>query len=123
VRVWVGSDQSALREDVARFRWQAAAAAALLAAVLMLAAAWQVGYGLRPLQGIAERLAQLRRGQAVGFDPASLPLEVRPLGQHLEELLRHHERMVQRARESTQDLAHALKTPLAVLAAEAQQPG
>lgn len=123
VRVWVAVDQSALREDVAWFRWQAAAVAALLAAALLLATAWQVRYGLRPLQGIAERLAALRRGARGGVDAQALPLEVRPLGEHLDDLLRHHERMVQRARESAQDLAHALKTPLAVLAAEAQQPG
>ncbi|KFN51397.1 sensor histidine kinase [Arenimonas composti] len=123
VRVWVGSDIGELRADVAWFRWQVAAAAALLAATLLIAAAWQVRYGLRPLQGLAEKLALLRRGHAASIDAAALPAEVRPLGEHLEELLRHHERMVQRARESAQDLAHALKTPLAVLASEAEQPG
>jgi len=123
VRVWVGSDQAPLYADVARFRWRAAGGAAVLAAMLMLAAALQVRYGLRPLRGITDALARVRAGRDARLDPARLPLEVRPLAEHLNELLQHHERMVQRARESAQDLAHALKTPLAVLTAQAERPG
>ena len=123
VRVWVASDQAIPRAQVAQFRWLAGGSVALLAAGLLLAAAAQVRYGLRPLQGIATLLAKVRSGESERLDAATLPTEVRPLADHLNQLLDHHEQMVARARDSAQDLAHALKTPLAVLDAGAQQPG
>lgn len=123
VRVWVASDQAILDKEVDAFRWMAGFAFALLAAGLSLAAAAQVHYGLRPLLGITERLQRVRSGESERLDAERLPTEVQPLAEHLNQLLEHHERMVERARQSAQDLAHALKTPLAVLDAEAQRPG
>ena len=119
VRVWVASDQAILRAEVDEFRWLAGLSFAVLAGALMLAAAAQVQYGLRPLRGIADTLAGVRRGDSQRLERDRLPTEVQPLAEHLNELLDHHERMVSRARTAAQDLAHALKTPLAVLAAEA----
>ncbi len=52
-----------------------------------------------------------------------LGAEVAPLGEELNALLDHQQRMVARARTSAQDLAHALKTPLSVLATEADSDG
>jgi hypothetical protein len=52
-----------------------------------------------------------------------LGAEVAPLGEELNALLDHQQRMVARARTSAQDLAHALKTPLSVLATEADGDG
>ena len=123
VRVWVASDQAIVRAEVDEFRWLAGASFALLAGALMLAAAAQVHYGLRPLRGIADTLASVRRGDSQRLDRDRLPTEVQPLAEHLNDLLDHHERMVARARTAAQDLAHALKTPLAVLDAESQSPG
>lgn len=123
VRVWVASDLAILRAEVDEFRWLAGLSFALLAAALMLAAAAQVRYGLRPLRGMADTLARVRRGDSQRLDRDRLPTEVQPLAAHLNELLDHHERMVARARTAAQDLAHALKTPLAVLDAESQAPG
>ena len=123
VRVWVASDQAILRAEVDEFRWLAGLSFAALAGALMLAAAAQVRYGLRPLRGIADTLARVRRGESQRLDRERLPTEVQPLAEHLNELLDHHERMVIRARSAAQDLAHALKTPLAVLDAEAQAAG
>ena len=122
VRVWVASDQAILRAEVDEFRWLAGVSFAALAAALMLAAGVQVRYGLRPLRGIADTLARVRRGDSQRLDRDRLPTEVQPLAEHLNQLLDHHERMVARARTAAQDLAHALKTPLAVLDAEAQSP-
>lgn len=123
VRVWVASDQAILRREVEEFRWLAGLSFALLAAGLALAAAAQVGYGLRPLRGLGDGLAKVRSGEARRLDPTPLPTEVKPLAEHLNQLLEHHERVVERARRSAQDLAHALKTPLAVLDAGVQRPG
>ena len=123
VLVWVASDQAIVRAEVDEFRWLAGLCFAVLAGALTLAAAAQVHFGLRPLRGIADTLAHVRRGDSQRLDRDALPTEVQPLAEHINELLDHHQRMVARARTTAQDLAHALKTPLAVLDAESQAPG
>ena len=76
-----------------------------------------------PLARLSDTVARVRRGEAAQFPTDGLPTEVAPLAAHLNELLEHHDRSVQRARTAAQDLAHALKTPLSVLSLEADRPG
>src|SRR5690606_16065285 len=78
---------------------------------------------LRPLSRLAEEVTRVRRGEIDRLATGGLPSEVAPLARHLNELLEHHDRSVRRARTAAQDLAHALKTPLSVLALEAARPG
>jgi signal transduction histidine kinase len=123
IRVWVASDEAGLRAEIGAFRWLAGASVAALAALLLLAAVWQVGYGLRPLRAMAGVLERVESGESERIEMDGVPAEVRPVVAHLNRLLARHDDMVRRARDATQDLAHALKTPLAVLDAEAQRPG
>jgi signal transduction histidine kinase len=90
---------------------------------LLVMLAVQIRYALRPLTELADIAGRVRRGERARFPDAGLPAEVAPLAGHLNELLDHHERSSARARTAAQDLAHALKTPLAVLSLEAERPG
>ena len=123
VEVWVGLDEGPLREDVQRFRGLTLVATALLFLLLAALLAVQVRLGLRPLKRLAAEVEQVRRGERARVGGEGLPAELGPLLAHLDELLEHHERSVQRARHAAADLAHALKTPLAALDAAAQRPG
>ena len=49
---------------------------------------------------------------------AQYPLEVQPLATEINELLEHNEKIVDRARTHVGNLAHVLKTPLAVISNE-----
>lgn len=93
---------------------------ALLAAVLILAAWIQVGVGLRPLDTIRGRLEQVRSGHTARLG-RSFPDEVCPLASEIDHLLDAQEKAVARARARAADLAHGLKTPLTVLAADARE--
>lgn len=119
----VATDRSALDADVAAFRQRSAMALAVLVAAWLAVLASQVHFGLRPLQRLGAQLERVRRGDAQRIDTAGLGAEIAPLGDELNALLDHQQRMVARARTSAQDLAHALKTPLSVLAAEADGEG
>lgn len=119
----VASERSALDAQVARFRWYVAGAIALLAAAWLLTLASQAVFALRPLERLAARLDAVRHGRASRIETTDLGGDIAPLADELNDLLDHHQRMVQRARSSAQDLAHALKTPLAVLSAEAAGEG
>lgn len=121
--VVVASDRSAQDAEVRQFRWYAGLALLAMAAAGLAVLLSQVHIGLRPLRTLATRTEQVRLGQAERIGSDGLSSEIAPLAQQLDALLDHHQRMVSRARSSAQDLAHALKTPLSVLAAEAEGEG
>jgi signal transduction histidine kinase len=123
VIAWMAADDGPVREEVADFRALAATAVGLLSALFLGVLAVQVQVGLRPLRALSEALARVRRGDQERLEVEGLPGEIAPLAGHLNELLEHHERAMARARHAAADLAHALKTPLAVLDAAAQRPG
>ncbi len=86
-------------------------------AVLLLAGAWlHVTFGLRPLKTLQGSVAAVRKGNASRID-GEFPAEVMPLVSETNALLEAQELVLQDARARAGDLAHGLKTPLAVMAA------
>ncbi len=92
-------------------------ALSLLAGALIVAAFIQIFVGLRPLKQIRERINDVRTGSSAKLEGA-FPGEVQSLVEEVNALLSANDKAVQRARDSAADLAHGLKTPLAVLHAE-----
>jgi signal transduction histidine kinase len=86
----------------------------LLAAVFL-----QVRFGLRPLQRMESDLAAIRSGTAETLQ-GSYPSEIQPVADELNLLIKSNAEIVERARTQVGNLAHALKTPLSVLANEAR---
>jgi len=87
---------------------------------LLLAGLFQVRTGLRPLAELRARLVAVREGRAPRV-AGRYPAEVEPLVEDLNALLADREASVARAQAQAGDLAHGLKTPLAVLAQEAER--
>ena len=87
---------------------------------LLVAGLWQVRGGLGPLNRLRSRLAAMRDGRARRLE-GDYPAEVQPLVDDMNALLDDRERRVRRAQARAGDLAHGLKTPLAVLAHEAER--
>ena len=85
---------------------------------LIVAILLQVRIGLLPLRRVSEALARIRDGKARRLD-GHFPTEIEPLATELNSLIQHSEEVVGRARTHVSNLAHFLKTPLSVLAAEA----
>jgi signal transduction histidine kinase len=92
----------------------------LLAIVSMAAGAAVVGATLKPLQDIRRNLSAVRDGSADRVS-GTYPTEVQPLVDDLNALLAHLNHVVVRAGTRAGDLAHGLKTPLAVLSNEADR--
>jgi signal transduction histidine kinase len=93
-------------------------AALVVAALCMFLGFWQVKKGFSALDELRERLGAVREGREQQVT-GGFPAEVSPLVHDLNALLDHRERTVRRAVAKAGDLAHGLKTPLAVLAQEA----
>jgi signal transduction histidine kinase len=92
----------------------------MLAVACMVGGAWQVRKGLSMLEQLRARLARVHHGDMARLT-GRYPSEVQPLVDDLNALLDQRERTVQRAVAKAGDLAHGLKTPLAVLWHEAQR--
>jgi signal transduction histidine kinase len=87
---------------------------------LLSAGLLQMRSGLSPINRLRERLSAVRDGRAKRVE-GTYPAEVQPLVMDLNGLLDQQERQVARAQTTAGDLAHGLKTPLAVLAQEADR--
>lgn len=92
----------------------------ILAITLVAAAALQVNFGLKPLATLREHIAAVRDGTADRL-PVGSSRELRPLTEQVNELLDAQEASMNFVRERASDLAHGLKTPLAVLGATADR--
>mgnify|MGYP002639808784 CR=1 FL=1 len=87
----------------------------VITVVLLLVLMWLVMlWGLRPLRLIGEEVQAIENNQKQRFD-SSYPTEIKPLTQNLNLLLQREQHQMQRYRNALDDLAHSLKTPLAVL--------
>lgn len=117
-RVAIAMDMSLIGGYVGALENRLAIAMACLAGGLILAAIAQITFALRPLSRIDTALQAVKRGEARRM-PLDLPTEVRPLVENLNDLLEKNEAMIQRARLQAGNLAHALKTSLALLQIEA----
>lgn len=78
------------------------------------------GSGLTPFSRLREKMTALRDGRERRIDGV-YPTEIEPLIDDLNALLEHREEAVARALSKAGDLAHGLKTPLAVLSHEADR--
>jgi signal transduction histidine kinase len=91
-----------------------------LAIVCLAAGFWQVRRGLSPVNQLRRRLSAVHAGSEARVG-GSYPTEIQPLVDDLNGLLALREEAVRRAVAKAGDLAHGLKTPLAVLAHEAER--
>ncbi len=90
------------------------------AIVLMLGGLVLARGGLASVDNLRARLNGLRTGSDRRMD-GTYPSEVQPLVDDLNALLEHRDQAIQRAIATSGDLAHGLKTPLAILALEAER--
>lgn len=91
-----------------------------IALLSMIAGLFQVRRGLSGITQLRARLGAVHDGRDLRVEGRYVP-EVQPLVDDLNALLDHREQAVRRAVAKAGDLAHGLKTPLAVLAREAER--
>ena len=113
-----GLDRSNIDADARQFATFTWTALLILGLGLVIAVFLQVQIGLRPLYGLRNEIADVRKGKAARI-AGVYPLEIRPLAEQVNRLLDHNQETVERQRTHVGNLAHALKTPLSVMLAEA----
>ena len=92
-----------------------------MAVLLLIAQLLVLRWGLRPLRTVANELAQIEQGKQEQLN-SQYPAELQGLTGNLNALLTHERAQQQRYRHALADLAHSLKTPLAVLQGAIDDP-
>jgi len=108
------TDQSPYRAAIAEFRRNLSlglGAATLFFVIAQLAA---LRWGLLPLRTMAEEVQQLEAGEREQLSSA-YPKELTGLASNLDRFVAHEQDRRSRYRHALEDLAHSLKTPLAVV--------
>ena len=120
LRIAAAADETDVKAPVKHFITDVAASLGLLAGILMFASWLQITVGLRPLAALQQHVAAIRSGRQRRIDIEG-PAEVMPLVQEVNSLLDDRETAVTAAKARAADLAHGLKTPLTVLAGDAER--
>ena len=87
---------------------------AVIALLLFIAQAIALHWGLRPMRKVAEELNLIETGQQENLG-GRYPVELSKLTDNINSLIQHERKHQQRYRNALADLAHSLKTPLAIL--------
>jgi signal transduction histidine kinase len=115
LRLIVGANENFLTEPIAEFKGHLWLALCILGTGLTFAASMQVFVGLAPLRSMQDALGRVRHGDARNIE-GTFPNEIMPLVNEFNTVLSQNAEVVERARTQAGNLAHALKTPLSVLA-------
>ncbi|HET7793910.1 MAG TPA: sensor histidine kinase [Rhizobacter sp.] len=121
-RLIVAGDMHDAAEAIERFTGVLAASLVGLGVLLALAALAQVAVGLAPLKTMQQGLQRVREGREQRLG-GRFPAEVQPLIDEFNGVLDRNAEVVARARAQAGNLAHALKTPLAILGQAAREAG
>ena len=113
-----GINRSDIDNDTREFATFTWTSLLILGLGLVIAVFLQVQIGLRPLYGLRNEIAAVRKGRAARI-AREYPVEIQPLAEQVNRLLDHNQETVERQRTHVGNLAHALKTPLSVMLAEA----
>ncbi len=120
--IYILEDTTALSTQVAVFRaalWRYLGGAGL---ILLLLQAVVLRWSLRPLRYVILELKRVQRGLASRMSERH-PRELEPLTESINAFIESERENLDRQRNTLADLAHSLKTPLAVIHARLDHPG
>ncbi len=122
VTITVTANWDEVTREVGAFRRQALLVLVVIGVLLAVLTAVLGRASLAPVNRLLRAIENIRGGVAPEIT-GEFPRELAPLAEEVNELLRSNARIVERARNQVGNLAHALKTPLAVLRNDASGGG
>ncbi|MER8976372.1 MULTISPECIES: ATP-binding protein [unclassified Mesorhizobium] len=121
-RFRVMGNQTELEQEIATFQRRLLTYLSLFGVGMIAINAIAILLGLQPLRRVRNALAMVREGTAQRLD-GRFPAEIEPLANETNALIENNRRIVERSRTQVGNLAHSLKTPLAVLLNEGRALG
>jgi two-component system sensor histidine kinase PhoQ len=110
----VGTDQAPFRSAIEGFRRNLYLGLGAVTVLFVIAQFLAVRWGLYPLRTMAEEVREMEEGHRERLSDR-YPSELHGLAQNLDRFVAHEQRSRSRYRQAMEDLAHSLKTPLAVM--------
>ncbi|MDH3640972.1 MAG: ATP-binding protein [Gammaproteobacteria bacterium] len=110
----VGTDQAPFTSAIQGFRRNLYIGLGAVTALFVLAQYLAVRWGLIPLRTMAGEVREMEEGHREQLSDR-YPSELHGLAQNLDRFVAHEQRSRARYRKAMEDLAHSLKTPLAVI--------
>lgn len=120
LRLLVLHDQAEAQAEQKAYRnqlWQSLSAIGVLILVSQMAI---LRWGLSPLKKLAKDLVSVESGEAKALE-GNYPTEIQAVTENLNQVLASERNQRQRYRNTLDDLAHSLKTPLSVIKGSLQQ--
>ena len=114
IKILVGIDEQPIKTTVSKLMNQLWVILALLYFGILFIIMIQILWSLSPLSKMRKELSQMRAGDKERLDN-DYPREVAPVVDDLNALLFHYQELLERARNHSGNLSHALKTPLSVI--------
>jgi signal transduction histidine kinase len=121
-RFRVMGNRTELEEEIANFTGRLFAYLAVFGLGMIAINVFAILIALQPLNSIRDALANIRGGTAERLS-GRFPREIAPLAEETNALIESNRRIIDRARTQVGNLAHSLKTPLAVLMNEGDALG
>jgi len=113
----VGEKQSILTSAVDKFKNEVFAWLSVSGIVLLIVFTYALSISLRPLKSAQQQIELIRLGEIKKVE-GNFPEELKPLTSSINQLLESEMRQKDRFRDSLGNLAHSLKTPLAIIKGE-----
>ncbi len=118
-RITVAGNLTEMLKLVGEFRGQTFIVLGAVGVMLAIMSAIVGRIAMRPISRLSAAVEAVREGDSAEVS-GTYPTELAPLAEEVNELLRSNTQIIERARNQVGNLAHGLKTPLAVLRNEAQ---
>lgn len=119
IDVLVSGNLSDMEARAIEFRSQVFVVLAVVGIILALMSFMLAHIALRPIENLREAVEAVREGDSQKLE-GKFPLELSPLADEVNQLLLSNTQIIERARAQVGNLAHGLKTPLAVIRNEAE---
>ena len=116
-RFVVAETEDMMREEVIRFRWWLGGGFLLVTLSLLLGQHLVLRSSFRPINTLEQEIARLEQGEQTELQK-NYPQELRGVTGNLNALIRKEHEQREKYRASMADLAHSLKTPLAIVKGE-----
>lgn len=118
LRIMVTGSLDEILQLVDEFRGQTLIVLVAVAVMLAIMSFIVARIALRPLRRLGEAIEAVREGETDNV-AGQYPSEIEPVAEEVNELLRSNTQIIERAKNQVGNLAHGLKTPIAVLRNEA----
>ena len=122
LRIMVTGNLDDILKSASDFRGQTLIVLGAVGIALAIMSGIVARLALRPIGQLGAAIEKVREGEAETVT-GTYPREIAPLAEEVNELLRSNTQIIERARNAVGNLAHGLKTPLAVLRNEAAAAG